>query len=203
MRQTAHGLPSSRIRTAHLTCRAAGSHLAGRASRAAWRTSLSRPWRGRPAALRPAQGKSPSSQQAGTARRAASASFASSSTARAIFKSCELRSQLVDPRGGPVAALLVDDRQEGGKSPSSPDSCSLMPKSMLVPSNSVLRTSVMMDPKVASATPPASSPTRLGRKRTSGHRKRSQPTAMMFPSGSPRPEPLAAALSSATKSRPT
>merc|ERR1711904_18804 len=92
--------------------------------------------------------------------------------------------------GGATTLIFI---VEGAKAVSSLVMRSPMPANMVVPPESTtllyksLRMSTshfMMDWKVVSWMPLASLPTKLGWNNTSGHRKRSLPTVMMFPSGS-------------------
>merc|ERR1719316_2048459 len=92
--------------------------------------------------------------------------------------------------GGATTLIFMVD---GANAVSSLVMRSPIPANMVVPPDNTtlayksLRMSTshfMMDWKVVSWMPLASLPTKLGWKRTSGHRKRSAPTVMMLPSGS-------------------
>merc|ERR1719446_396903 len=92
--------------------------------------------------------------------------------------------------GGATTLIFI---VEGAKAVNSLVMRSPMPANMVVPPDNTtllqrsLRMSTshfMMDWKEVSWMPLASLPTKLGWKRTSGQRKRSLPTVMMFPSGS-------------------
>merc|ERR1712185_397292 len=109
-----------------------------------------------------------------------------------------LRDERMDPpihteylRSGGATTLIF--MVEGANAVSSFVMRSPIPANMVVPPDRTtlpyksLRMSTshfMMDWKVVSWMPLASLPTKLGWKRTSGHRKRSLPTVMMLPSGS-------------------
>merc|ERR1719376_1359337 len=91
--------------------------------------------------------------------------------------------------GGAMILTFID---AGARAVISLDMRSAMPEYMVVPPESTtlayksLRMSTshfMIEWKVVSWTPLASFPMKLGWKRTSGQRKRSLPTVMMFPSG--------------------
>merc|ERR1719361_75923 len=92
--------------------------------------------------------------------------------------------------GGATTLIFIVD---GARAVISLVILSPIPPNMVVPPESTtfayksLRMSTshfMIDWNVVSWIPLASLPTKLGWKRTSGHRKRSLPTVMMFPSGS-------------------
>src|SRR6056300_527591 len=113
-------------------------------------------------------------------------------------------------------ATILTLMEAGAKAVISLDIRSLIPGNMVVPPERTmlayksLRISTshfMMVWKVESATPSISKPVKLGWNNTSGHRKRSFPITMMFPSGSSndfsRAEDSAAFFISSSKSTAT